>query len=62
MNTDKLSPVTRNNKFYSEEDFQYELSLIEEYIEEDLNQVVIVYEIDRAKTNINTTHSLNNDQ
>ena len=57
MNTDKLTPVTRNNKFYSEEDFQYELSLIEEYIEEDLNQVVIVYEIDRAKTNINTTYN-----
>lgn len=53
MESGNLNPITRNNKFYSEEDYQYELSLIEEYLEEDLNDTVIVYEVDRKKTMIN---------
>lgn len=56
MSKSNLNPITRNNKFYSEEDFQYELDLIEEYLEEDLNQVVIVYEVDRKKTNVNSIY------
>ena len=56
MSQSKLTPITRNNKFYSEEEFNYELSLIEEYIEEDLNQVVVVYEVDRQKTNIDSIY------
>lgn len=56
MSKSSLNPITRNNKFYSEEDYQYELSLIEEYLEEDLNQVVIVYEVDRLKTNTNSIY------
>ncbi len=51
-----LSPINRNNKFYSEEDFQYECSLLEEFIEEDLNQVIVVYEVDRTKTNVHSTY------
>lgn len=52
----KLTPIGRNNKFYSDEDFQYESSLIEEYIEEDLNQSIIVYEVDYVKTNVDTVY------
>lgn len=46
------TPITRNDKFYSEEDFEYETDLLIEYIEEDLNQTVVVYEVDRQKTNV----------
>lgn len=56
MSKSKLTPISRNNKFYSEEDFQYELDLIEEYLEEDLNQTIVVYEVDRQKTNTDTIY------
>lgn len=56
MSKSNLNPITRNNKFYSEEDFQYELDLIEEYLEEDLNQVIVVYEVDNIKTNTNSIY------
>ena len=46
-----LTPVNRSNKFYSEQDYEYELSLLMEYLEEDLNQTVVVYQVDRERTN-----------
>lgn len=49
-------PVTRGNKFYDEEDFEYETNLLMEYIEEDLNQTVVVYEVDREKTNVSAVY------
>ena len=57
MSKSLLTPVVRNDKFYSEEDFQYELDLIEEFIEEDLNQSVVVYEVDRTKINTNAIYN-----
>lgn len=57
MSKSLLTPVVRNNKFYSDEDFQYECGFIEEFIEEDLNQSVVVYEVDRIKTNTNAIYN-----
>lgn len=42
--------------FYSEEDFFYETEMVEGYIEEDLNQSVVLYEVDRKKTNVNAVY------
>lgn len=42
--------------FYSEEDFLLESEMVEGYIEEDLNQSVVVYEVDRKKTNVNSVY------
>lgn len=56
MSKGNLTPISRNNKFYSEEDFQYECDLLEEYIEEDLNQSIVVYEVDYSKTNTDTIY------
>lgn len=56
MGNSKLQLPNKNNLFYSEEDFQYETDLVERYIEEDLNQSVVVYEVDRSKTNINSIY------
>lgn len=52
----KLQIPNKNNLFYSEEDFQYETDLVERYIEEDLNQSVVIYEVDRRKTNVNAIY------
>lgn len=48
--------ITRNNKFYSYGDFEYETNLLMEYLEEDLNQTVVVYQVDRVKTNVNAVY------
>lgn len=56
MATNNLQLPTKHNIFYDEADFQYELGLVETYIEEDLNQYVVLYEVDRTKTNINTVY------
>lgn len=52
-NSRNTTPISRNNLFYSEEDFQFETDILEGYIEEDLNQTVVVYEVDRKRTNVN---------
>ena len=48
-----IMPISRNNLFYSAEDFEFETDLIDGYLEEDLNQTVVVYEVDRKRTNVN---------
>ena len=56
MSNVKLQLPTKNNLFYSEKDYDYETDLVERYIEEDLNQSVVVYEVDRKKTNVNAVY------
>ena len=56
MDYSKLQLPVKNNMFYSEEDFSYETDLIERYIEEDINQSVVLYEVDRSKTNVNAIY------
>lgn len=50
------NPINRNSMFYSDEDFQMETSIVEDYFEEDLNQTIILYEVDRKRTNVNATY------
>lgn len=52
----KLQLPARNAMFYSEEDFLYETEMVETYVEEDLNQTVVLYEVDRKKTNVNSIY------
>lgn len=42
--------------FYSEESFQYEKELGLNYIEEDMNQTVILYEVDLTQTKVDDTY------
>lgn len=44
------TPINRNNLFYSDQDFQFETDLVMGYIEEDLNQTVVLYSVDRKNT------------
>lgn len=46
-------PITRNNKFFSAEDFDLELGFATEYLEQDANQTVILYQVDLEKTKVN---------
>lgn len=49
-------PISRNNMFYSEEDFEYETDLLMGYMEEDVNQTIILYEVDHSKTNVDAVY------
>lgn len=51
MPNNTYTPVTRNNLFYNDKEFRLEEDLICDYIEEDMNQTVVVYEVDRVRTN-----------
>lgn len=56
MPSNYLTPVNRNKMFYSEEDFDLETDIVMGYMEEDLNQTVVVYEVDRDKTSQNSIY------
>ena len=56
MANNKLQLPSKTNMFYSEDDFIFETEMVEGYIEEDLNQSVVLYEIDRRKTNVNAIY------
>ncbi len=47
MENKKITPITRINKFFSEEDFNLEISMGREAIEGDGNFTVILYRVDR---------------
>lgn len=55
-NTNKV-PITRNNKFFGSEDFDLEIGFATEYIEQDANQTVILYQVDLEKTKIDDIYN-----
>lgn len=45
-------PVVRNNKFFGMEDFDLEIGFATEYLEQDANQTVILYQVDYENTKV----------
>lgn len=54
--TPRKVPVKRNTKFFSGEDFDLEMAFMKEYIEEDVNQTIILYRVDLDKTKVNDVY------
>lgn len=54
-NIRNIVPVNRNNIFSDDEEFGVELDFMSEYMS-DLNQEVILYRVDRKRTNINDVY------
>jgi hypothetical protein len=50
-NTPRRVPINRNNIFYSDEDFAFDREIGKNYIEQDMNQTVVLYQVDVTKTN-----------
>lgn len=48
----RKSKISRNTMFYSETDFNFETEIGENYISQDMNQTVLVFQIDRTKTTV----------
>lgn len=51
-----ITPVTRNKMFYGQDDFELENEIASEYLEGDTNQTVVLYEVDRVKTNSDSVY------
>ena len=49
----KKIPIKRNQVFFSKSDFELEIDLAKEYLETDMNQTIILFEVELSKTNIN---------
>lgn len=60
MPNNYITPINRNKIFYSAEDFDFETDIVMEYLETDTNQTIVVFEVDREKTNVNSTYKENN--
>lgn len=50
-------PINRNNLFYSEQDYLFELEIGKTYLEQDVNQTVVLYEVDLNKTNLDSLYN-----
>lgn len=54
--TNKL-PVTRLNKFFSQEDFDLNVKIGQEYLHGDINMKLVLYRVDRTKTDIDGVYA-----
>ncbi len=43
-------PITRLSKFFSDEDFNLQIQIGQEYLHGDINQKLVLYRVDRQKT------------
>jgi len=46
----RKSKIVRNTMFYSEADYNFEVSIGLDYVSQDMNQTVLVFQIDRTKS------------
>lgn len=56
MDNKKITPITRINKWFSEEDFSLEIDMGREAIEGDGNFTVILYRVDRTMTEFDSLY------
>ena len=50
-------PITRNSKFFSQEDYDLQLMLSEEYMHGDLNMKLVLYRVDTNKTDTDNVYA-----
>jgi hypothetical protein len=52
----KRVPITRVNKFFSDEDFRLQESMGMEYLHGNLNFTLVLYRVDRSKSNVDDVY------
>ena len=55
-NPTRRIPINRNNLFYSDEAYMYDIDMGKCYIEQDANQTVILYQVDVSQTNVDAIY------
>jgi len=53
----RKNPIHRNNKFFGAEDFALELDFGKEYVEQDVNQTIILYQVDLNRTQVSDIYN-----
>ena len=58
FNTNRVKkvPINRNNLFYSDESLAYDMEIGKNYLEQDVNQTLILFEVDLNKTNLDNVY------
>lgn len=51
LNQQRRVPVKRNGLFYDREQFRFDMEMGREYVEGDMGQTVVLYQVDLSKTN-----------
>ena len=54
--SDKRIPITRVNKFFGDEDFRLHESLGMEYLSGNLNFTLVLFRVDRSKSNVDDVY------
>jgi hypothetical protein len=49
----RKNPINRNKMFFSKSDFDLEVEIARDYMENDMNQTIVLFEVDLNKTNTN---------
>ena len=50
-------PVTRLSKFFSQEDFDLNIQIGQEYLSGDLNMTLVLYQVDRSRTDTDDVYA-----
>lgn len=53
----KKVPINRNNLFYDENSFLFDVEVGRDYLSQDLHQTVILFQVDLEKTNLDTIYN-----
>jgi hypothetical protein len=54
--TNKRVPITRVNKFFGQEDFDFHINIGQEYLHGDLNMTLVLYRVDSDLTDIDNVY------
>lgn len=53
---DNRLPITRLSKFFGQDDFDLQIRMGQEYLQGDLNMKIVLYRVDRQKTDIDDVY------
>lgn len=59
-NIKRKNPINRNNLFFSQEQFDIQLGIGMEYVNNIINQTIVLYEVDLEKTKVNDIYKESN--
>jgi hypothetical protein len=54
---DKRLPITRLSKFFSQDDFDINVTMGQEYLHGDINMKLVLYRVDSSKTDIDSVYA-----
>lgn len=50
-------PIERNNLFFSKDDFDFDMEIGMDYLCEDVNQTIVLYQVDLERTNLSSSYN-----